>query len=64
MTKQFIVQMTCDNDAFQPDPNAEIARILRVMADRIESGDRYDTFRNIHDSNGNVVGVFALKEHR
>lgn len=62
MTKQFTVQMTCDNDAFQPDPSAEIARALRIIANRIESGDPYGTFRNIQDSNGNIVGVFALKE--
>lgn len=62
MAKQFTLQMTCDNDAFQDDQNAEIVRILRSIADRIESGDQYNTFRNIHDSDGNIVGVFALKE--
>ena len=62
MAKQFTLQMTCDNDAFQDDQNAEIVRILRSIADRIESGDQYNTFRNIHDSDGNIVGVFALKK--
>ena len=64
MTKRFQLQFTADDDAFQPDPSAEIVRILREVANRIERGDSYNTFRNIHDANGNIVGVLALKEER
>lgn len=64
MTKRFQLQFTADNAAFDPDPNPEIVRILRAVADRIESGDSFNTFRNIHDDNGNIVGTFALKEER
>ncbi len=39
----------------------ELARILRNIAERLESGDYYDRFRNCTDSNGNIVGTFALK---
>ena len=58
----FKLQLTTDNDAFYPDANEEIVRILRAVAERIENGDTFDTFRNIHDINGNIVGVFALKD--
>lgn len=64
MSKRFTLEMTCDNDAFAHDIDAEIAVILRQVANRIESGDPYGTFRNIHDANGNIVGVYALKETR
>ena len=64
MTKRFTLQMTCDNDAFEAETDAEIVRILREVANRIERGDSYSTFRNIHDANGNIVGTFALKEER
>jgi hypothetical protein len=37
-------------------------RILRAVADRIESGDEYQMFRTIFDANGNDVGRFALKD--
>lgn len=64
MTKRFQLQITCDNAAFESETDVEIARILREVADRIERGDSYSTFRNIHDANGNIVGTFALKEER
>lgn len=63
-TKRFTLQFAADNAAFEPDPNQEIARILREVANRIESGDSFNTFRNIYDANGNIVGVFALKEEQ
>jgi hypothetical protein len=58
---KFLLNLSTNNAAFQPDPTPEIARVLRAVADRIESGDTYDTFRNILDENGNVAGTFALK---
>lgn len=61
MPDTFAVKFTTENDAFGDDPSEEIVRILRVIADRIESGDTYDTFRNCLDANGNVVGVYGLK---
>ena len=64
MSKKFTLQFDTGNEAFADNPDLEIARILRTVADRIENGDRYDTFRNILDLNGNIVGVFALKEEK
>lgn len=62
MGKIFTLKIACENDAFAGDAPAEIARILRDVADRVERGAA-DTgmHRNVHDANGNVVGTFALK---
>lgn len=48
------VSIASDNAAFDPDPGAELARILRNLADRIETGTpgRF----TLHDVNGNRVG--------
>jgi len=60
----FRLKLICENAAFADDNmNHEIARCLRAVADRIESGDSYDNYRNILDINGNIVGTFALKPH-
>lgn len=59
---QFNVQMTCDNDAFAEDPNPEVARILRELADRVERGEVDNhigrtQYRSLFDINGNNVGA-------
>lgn len=58
---KFMLNLTADNAAFDPDPGPEIARILRKIADHIESGGEYEFFQTILDVNGNDVGRFALK---
>ena len=45
----FRVQMTCDNAAFDDMPQIEVARILRDLADRLEAGESFDRYRNLHD---------------
>ncbi|MNK49866.1 hypothetical protein D3C87_687310 [compost metagenome] len=62
MAKTFTVNMRCDNAAFDDAPEAEIARILREMADSLESRGASGFFETIHDINGNDVGRYALKE--
>ena len=73
----FRLYLDVDNDAFQPLPYAETARILRAIADRIESagppkletealGDYADGggamhYQTIRDVNGNDVGRYAFK---
>lgn len=49
-----------DNDAFQPDPRPEIARILRELADKIENGMEEGRFF-LRDLNGNKVGDGGLQ---
>ena len=51
----FEVVFNTDNAAFTDDPGAEIARILREVADHYEDHVSGDVFR-IWDINGNRVG--------
>lgn len=61
-TREFRLTIDTGNEAFQPEPNAEIARILREVADRIESDGRsIHWYQNIRDVNGNTVGQYAEK---
>lgn len=60
--RRFHLHITAENAAFGEEPAGEIARILREVANRIEAGENIDKYRNLHDLNGNVVGVFALKD--
>lgn len=59
----FKLHIDTQNDAFQPEPAQEIARLLREVADRIEREGVAWHYRNINDANGNPVGAFALKDH-
>jgi len=55
------LEVQCDNAAFGDAFEGELARILRVAADRIEQGaDR----GHLRDANGNTVGTFKLTEPR
>lgn len=59
----FVVRIDTDNAAFEDDPRPELARILRVIADKVEqSGNEIGWFQTVRDINGNDVGRFALKD--
>lgn len=59
---KFFVQMSINNAAFEDSPASEVARILREIADSIESADSVpEYFRNCRDVNGNTVGTYAAK---
>lgn len=48
-----------ENDAFKPDANGEISKILRELANVIENSEPNKGFNKyIFDSNGNTVGEF------
>ncbi len=47
-----------DNDAFEQDWRAEVARILRKAAKDIEGGE---DSKALKDANGNTVGQFELE---
>lgn len=49
------LSMELGNDAFADDAASEVARILRVLADRIEQGLPDEPIR-LRDINGNTVG--------
>ena len=53
------ITLNTDNAAFEDDPGAEVARILRELARRTEQG-----FINVglRDSNGNMVGQCEVSE--
>jgi hypothetical protein len=58
---EFKLSMNCGNAAFDENANAEIARILRKIADDLEadaSGRCYEQY--FRDVNGNRVGSFKL----
>lgn len=62
------LKLDCENSAFDGNNRpAEIARILRRLADQIETiplpyGTRYDA--RLFDSNGNSCGSWDIKPRR
>ena len=56
------IKFSTANDAFD-NLEGETARILRELADMIERGKHREVpnkFRNVVDSNGNVIGTWKL----
>jgi hypothetical protein len=47
------------NSAFEIAPQAEVARIMRMAASRLEAGDHKFA---LHDVNGNSVGEFEMRD--
>lgn len=57
------LKIRCVNAAFEDDPRAECARILREVADRLDNGSDYaDLYETLHDINGNDVGRVKLHQ--
>lgn len=57
----FQLSIKCDNAAFEDAPGEEVARILRKIADILEStchGE--DVSGTCRDANGNRVGEWSL----
>jgi hypothetical protein len=61
---KFTLTLTTDNDAFQPEPGDEVARILREVASRVLH-DRDCTGNawsgTVRDINGNACGAWSLR---
>ncbi len=58
---KFNLFIQCDNAAFDDMP-AEVCRILRSVADRIERDNEVPAmYQTIRDINGNDVGRYAIK---
>jgi hypothetical protein len=57
----FTINMTCDNAAFEDEPEAEVARILRSIAAQLEQEGTSRFYETIFDENGNDVGRWRLK---
>lgn len=59
---QFQLSLSTDNAAFQGDDmRAEIARILRELAETIDNGSTYKG--GLYDANGNRVGSWNLSDN-
>ena len=56
------IEITLDNDAFQPKSGIEIARILRRLAAEIEYDNPSYDMPDLHDRNGQNVGRVSLEE--
>jgi hypothetical protein len=54
----FNLKFDTDNAAFEDEPRAEISRILRAVARRVDSGA---DFGRVADENGNSVGSFTYE---
>ena len=61
------IHFETDNAAFQDSPQAEIVRILRALADKIEAdtgpdetGEFYAGWK-VRDYNGNAIGEAEIK---
>jgi len=67
-----LIQILTGNEAFceesgertRASVNAEVARILRDLADKLEAAPYRDAsgFRSLYDVNGNKVGDYQLAE--
>lgn len=55
MKQTFLLEINTANAAFTDDPTAEVARILRALADRL-TGASPDEDYPLRDLNGNHVG--------
>jgi len=55
----FTLSISTDGSAFEGYSGHEVARILRALAKRVESGEEVDG--NIFDLNGNKCGEWALE---
>jgi hypothetical protein len=58
----FKLQIETGNAAFADDTGAELARILRELARRIEIGMHTSGGATVRDANGNKVGSWSYEE--
>jgi hypothetical protein len=61
---KFVLEIECDNAAFDDDPKRELARILHEQAAKLGhwAGDGSTKWRDhLYDVNGNKVGHAELK---
>jgi hypothetical protein len=61
---EITIKIKTDNAAFEGRTWAETARILKVLAAKIDDGEilNEDTRIPLHDVNGNNIGYLTVKE--
>jgi hypothetical protein len=57
---RFLVEIECDNAAFEDDPSCEVARLLRLIARGVEKDGSQEG--GLRDSNGNSCGSYKYEE--
>lgn len=57
----FTIKIDTDSDAFQPEPERELARILWHISTHLAKAKASGFYETIFDANGNYVGRWALK---
>ncbi len=57
---RFIVEIDCDNAAFEDDPACEVANILRKVVRAVEKDGSQGG--RLRDSNGNTCGSYKYEE--
>jgi hypothetical protein len=57
---RFLVEIECDNAAFEDDPACEVANMLRKVARAVEKDGKWDG--RLADSNGNICGSYKYAE--
>ena len=59
--RKVVIEIECENEAFDTSPEQEIASILRDLSDRLlDSGDIREGSPKLYDSDGNPVGTIRL----
>lgn len=58
---RFTVTISTENEAFQPSPIEELARILSEISLEIQKCGLSGFYETIFDINGNDVGRFGIK---
>lgn len=57
---RFVVEINCDNAAFEDDPACEVANMLRKVARAVEKDGSQGG--KLADSNGNTCGHFKYED--
>lgn len=61
---KFLLRIECDNAAFEQCSGAEVARILRSLAEQIEGDSLECGIGKLRDINGNQVGKWTVVGER
>lgn len=60
--EKFALEVRMSNAAFGGEPITELARILRTLAARLESGNADYDCAPLYDVNGNKVGQYYFNQ--
>ena len=59
---KYVIEIDCDNDAFEDGSAREIRRLLRYVADKLAWEYAPPGFLTLYDLNGNAVGTATYSE--